>query len=482
MPKTPGKQTPSESTGRAGGAPPIRIDWARRAAFDLQVEVREDDAYANLVWPAILEHRSVQGRDAAFATELAYGTLRWRGRHDAVLAACVTRGLDNLDPALLDALRLGVHQLHNMRVGAHAAVSETVNLVRLVISPGAAGLANAVLRKVAVGGSAPEWLARLEESGQIPARAADPAGYWEVAASHPRWIVAALHASLASDSASDSDWTATEQLLAADNTPGGVTLAARTIPRDDLLARLLAEGFAAEPGRWSARAVRLAAGAPAQISEVATGAAGVQDEGSQVVALALAGAPLSGPDKRWLDLCAGPGGKAALLAGEAAARGGALTAVELHEHRAELVRKALRPIPGRHQVLCADALTAALGESYDRVLVDAPCTGLGALRRRPEARWRRSPADLAELVTLQKALLSRALQVVRPGGLVLYATCSPHLAETDEVVAHAVATGAEVVPPPDVTPAALVAGPFVRTWPHRHGTDGMFAALLRRSH
>lgn len=489
MNRKPGSAAPPNRKGRSRGGAANGVDWARRAAFDLQAEVREDGAYANLVWPAILDHRGVGGRDAAFATELAYGTLRWRGRHDAVLAACATRSLAELDPALLDALRIGVHQLHNMRVGAHAAVSETVELVRNIGHPRAAGLANAVLRKVAAGGSSAEWLARLAQEGRIPARTDDPEGYWEVAGSHPRWIVAALHRALAGSGTPGGDnalggraqaWAETERLLAADNTPGGVTLVARTIARDELLERLRASGWAAQPGRWSDRALRLATGAPAHIPEVATGAAGVQDEGSQVVALALAGAPLTGSDTRWLDLCAGPGGKAALLAGEVAGRGGSLTAVELHEHRAELVRNALRPISGRHQVVCADALNAPLGDGFDRVLVDAPCTGLGALRRRPEARWRRSEADLAQLVPLQRALLARALQVVRPGGLVLYATCSPHLGETDEVVATALAEGAELVPPPAIVPAELVGEGVVRTWPHRHDTDGMFAALLRR--
>ncbi|MGV1005501.1 MAG: RsmB/NOP family class I SAM-dependent RNA methyltransferase [Candidatus Nanopelagicales bacterium] len=467
---------PPRSQGRRPPRPrpprPI-IDLARRAALDLQIEVREDDAYANLVWPAILEHRGVSGRDAAFATELAYGTLRWRARHDAILAACVDRGLDNVEPALLDALRIGVHQLHNMRVGAHAAVSETVNLVRAVVHEGAAGLTNAVLRKVAAGGTAAQWLDRLAADGAIPSRERDALGYLAIATSHPLWIVSGLHQALG------QAHEQTEQLLLADNEPAGVTLVARAISQADLLERLGELGVAAEPGRWSPRAVRVSSVLPGAIPEVATGSAGVQDEASQVVALALAGAELRDDAGKWLDLCAGPGGKAALLAGAAFERGGQLTAVELHEHRAELVRNTLRPLPGRHLVIRADALTADLGADYDRVLVDAPCTGLGALRRRPEARWRRSPADLPGLGDLQKALLDRALELVRPGGLVMYATCSPHLAETTEIVSLVV-DRAETVSLEGVIPAAMQAGPHLRSWPHEHGTDGMFAALLRR--
>jgi 16S rRNA (cytosine967-C5)-methyltransferase len=187
----------------------------------------------------------------------------------------------------------------------------------------------------------------------------------------------------------------------------------------------------------------------------------------------------------WLDMCAGPGGKAALLAGEVARRGGHLTAVELHPHRAELVRRALRPMPGRHEVLVADATRDDVGSGYDRVLVDAPCTGLGALRRRPESRWRRSADDLSALTALQARLLACALQVVRPGGLVLYATCSPHLAETEAVVDRVGRWGGQVVPLGEVAgpelPEGGLAGPFLRLWPHQHDTDGMFAALVRRT-
>jgi 16S rRNA (cytosine967-C5)-methyltransferase len=456
------------------------------------VEVREDNAYANLVWPAILDHRGISDRDAAFATELGYGTLRWLARHDAILSACVDRGLSELDPALLDALRLGVHQLHNMRVPTHAAVSETVTLVHEVVNPGAARMANAVLRRVASGGSATDWLASLATSGAIPAGPTAP-GYLAVAWSHPQWVVEALAQALSGaaepvvqpgvpngSAVLESELT---QLMRADNEPARITLCARSMDRDELVASLLGSGIVAEPGALSRLSVRVGAANPAHIPEVATGRAGVQDEGSQLVALALGEAPLSGTDIRWLDMCAGPGGKAAVLAGLAAQRGGRLTAIELHEHRAQLVRNALRPVRGTHDVLCADALTASLGDSFDRVLVDAPCTGLGALRRRPESRWRRSAGDLQELIPLQRALLQRALEVVRPGGLVLYATCSPHLAETVGVVDWVMGQQqqqVELLPVP--SPAVVRDGQFLRTWPHRHDTDGMFAALLRRNY
>ena len=483
------RSAPLRRPDDARSAAPRRPDAARSAAFDLLRAVDEQDAYANLVWPGILASHRLTGRDAAFATELAYGTLRWRGRHDAVLAACLDRSLDAVQPTLRDVLRLGVHQLHQMRVGTHAAVDESVELASARVNRGAAGLVNAVLRRVARGGGPDEWLAQLVHDGTVPAFADDPAGHLAVATSHPEWIVRAVHEALAA-SQPERSWADTRTALLADNSPASVTLAARGLSSAELLDRVRAQGAIAQPGRWSRTAVRVSAVNPAALPEVATGVAGVQDEGSQVVALALADAHLDGPDQRWLDLCAGPGGKAALLAAEVARRGGELTAVELHPHRAELVRASLRPVQGRHRVLVGDALHlelghVELGQGYDRVLLDAPCTGLGALRRRPESRWRRSPADLAELTALQRRLLGRALEVVRPGGWVLYVTCSPHLAETEAVLADVGRFAGQVVPIGDVAgvqlPPDSVAGGLLRLWPHLHDTDGMFAAFVQRT-
>jgi 16S rRNA (cytosine967-C5)-methyltransferase len=214
------------------------------------------------------------------------------------------------------------------------------------------------------------------------------------------------------------------------------------------------------------------------------GLATVQDEGSQLVTLALAAAPLAGgPDRgRWLDLCAGPGGKAVLLGALVGLLGGTLDAVERAEHRARLVERACDGLPVRVHV--ADGRDSGLPTGgFDRVLVDVPCSGLGALRRRPEARWRRDPRDLPELTRLQRELLAAGLGLVRPGGVVGYVTCSPHRAETVDVVAATAATAGAT--PLDARPLfpgvpLLGDGPHVQLWPHRHGTDAMFCALLRR--
>ena len=237
--------------------------------------------------------------------------------------------------------------------------------------------------------------------GALPSLQADPVAHLAVSTSHPAWIVGGVHDALAASKPART-WDDTRAELLADNTAGAVTLVARTLDRSELARRMAEQGVSAHDGALSRLAVRVDAVNPATIPEVATGAAGVQDEGSQVVALALADAALDGPDGRWLDMCAGPGGKAALLAGQVVQRGGSLTAVELHAHRAELVRASLRPIQGRHEVLVADATVDDIGTGYDRVLLDAPCTGPGRpapparvavapLRRRPH-RAHRAPA------------------------------------------------------------------------------------------
>lgn len=208
--------------------------------------VDRDDAYANLAWPRILADYRLSGRDAGFATTLAYGTLRWRGLHDAVLARCVDRPLADLQPDLLDALRLGVHQLLLMRVGAHAAVDRTVDLVAAQVNPGAARLANAVLRRAAAHETVQEWLAVLAESGHLPALDDDPVAHLAITTSHPQWIVRATHEALAA-SLPGRTWADTRAALLADNEPAHVTLAARTLPRDELLAQVREQKMDAQP-------------------------------------------------------------------------------------------------------------------------------------------------------------------------------------------------------------------------------------------
>nr|WP_262842866.1 transcription antitermination factor NusB [Sphaerisporangium corydalis] len=453
--------------GRAGGKRPKPVrDEARNVAYDLLRAVDERDAYANLLMPTLLRERGLSGRDAALATELAYGTLRGLGTYDEIIAACSDRPPEDIDPPLLDAIRIGVHQLLRTRVPPHAAVSATVDLVRLRIGTGASKFANAILRKVATRDLG-QWLPIV-----APDPKDDPVGHLAVAHSHPRWIVSALR------DAVGGRFEDAEALLAADNERPAVTLVAW--PGRSTVGELADSG--AVPARYSPYAAYLPDGDPSSVEAVGQGRAAVQDEASQLVALALTRVPVEGSDRLWLDMCAGPGGKAGLLDSLAVQDDRHLLAADQRFHRARLVWRATR----RAGVITADGTEPAWRPSvFDRVLVDAPCTGLGALRRRPEARWRRSPESVPELAALQRRLLGSALDATRPGGVVAYVTCSPHLAETQAVVGDVVKrrSDAEVLIAPDYLEEVdhLGDGPYAQFWPHLHNTDAMFLALLRKT-
>jgi 16S rRNA (cytosine967-C5)-methyltransferase len=442
-----------------------RADRARRAAFDALRSVNADGAYANLVLPALLRERGLAGRDAAFATELLAGTCRWQGTYDAIIAAAAGRSLSEFQPAVLDLLRLGTHQILSMRVPVHAAVAASVDLAAVTVGERVAGLVNAVLRRVAER-SLDDWLEQLshglDERDRLALRTA-----------HPRWIVDA-YAELLQP-------TELEQALSANNLSPNVCLAVRPGIAD--VSDLVQAG--AQPSPYSPFGASWR-GDPADLPFVRDGRAGVQDEGSQLVTWALTRAAAA--SGWWLDLCAGPGGKSALLAGLARPDGSRLLASDLAPHRANLVSGTVRAYAAHGSapsIVVADgARPAWRAGSFTRVLVDAPCSGLGALRRRAESRWRRKPADLEQLHSLQLALLASAIDSAARGGVIGYVTCSPHRRETSDVLSETLAIRAdiEVIPAaellPEVPDATL--GPYLQLWPHRHGTDAMFAAYLRK--
>jgi len=432
-----------------------RKDAARTVAFRVLRAVTSGGAYANL--ELARQRGGLSAADAAFATELVAGTCRAMGSYDRVIERAGGRPLRSLQPAVIDVLRLGCHQLLAMRVPTHAAISATVDLAALEVGERVSGVVNAVLRKVA----RHDWEAWLD----LLTEGLDDVERLALGTHHPRWIVEAWAQVLPADEL--------EAALVADN----VAPMPHLVVRPGLAARSELGG---EPARWSPYGA-YAAGDPGQVAAVAEGRAGVQDEGSQLVALALS--RVEGPSGWWLDLCAGPGGKSALLAGLAREQGSRLVAAELQEHRARLVAGNLRAYPEPKPVcLVTDGLRPAWAEaSFTKVLADVPCTGLGALRRRPESRWRRSPADLPGLVALQRGLLASAIRATAPGGVIAYVTCSPHPDETASVVAGS--TGVEVLRAADYLPEVpdCASGDFVQLWPHRHGTDAMFLALLRRT-
>ncbi|MGP9536938.1 RsmB/NOP family class I SAM-dependent RNA methyltransferase [Brachybacterium sp. AOP43-C2-M15] len=460
---------------------------SRRVAFEGLRLVREEDSYANLVLPRLLRSHRVSGRDAAFTTELFYGSLRAQGRLDAILAACVDRPLEEVEPALVDVLRLGAYQLLDMTVAPHAATSETVALARAEVGAGAASFVNAVLRRVGEK-DLEEWIDEV-----APDREKDPIGHLAVVHSHPRWVVRALSDALAGHGRSREE---IDELLAAQNAAPAVSLVMRPGLTD--LDELIDHG--GSQGRLSIFAGSWPSGDPGGMDLVKQGRVAVQDEGSQLAALALAlGADelVLADDAHWLDLCAGPGGKAALLGGLTVDHDADLLAVELQDHRTELVERAVATL---REAGCEIATRTADGTAigtempgrFSRVLVDVPCSGLGALRRRPEARWRRTPGDIGQLTGIQRGLLASALDAAAPGGVVAYVTCSPHLAETRLVVADVLKTREDVEQLDARGPVRagvlssrqqdleLGEGPAVQLWPHVHGTDAMYIHLLRR--
>lgn len=466
-----------------------RVSAARLVAYDVLRDLDERDAYANLALQARIRQARLDGRDAALATELTSGTLRGQGRYDRIIELAAGRDIAKIDARTLRVLRLGVHQLLAMRTPVHAAVNESVELQRKVGSAGATGFVNGVLRAISRA-SNEQWNDRITEA----AKTADDA--LAQLFSHPAWIVRALREVLKLEGRADE----LQALLAADNEPPSVNLA--VLPGAEIDFDALGDrALAADPEeRLSHEGVspiglELAGGDPARAIDslgAPDGFVRVQDQGSQLAALALTRARPVLQGERWLDLCAGPGGKTAVLAAEAALGGAYVRANEVSEHRAQLVRDSVQGFDANVvEVVSHDGRDDAAYDSraYDRILVDAPCTGLGALRRRPEARWRKQPGDVPALTALQSELLEAAAGHLAPGGLLAYVTCSPHRAETRVVldgwlkrhpelreldaktVANSIARS-----PLDLAGDELSA----QLWPHRHGTDAMFISLLER--
>lgn len=451
------------------------ITPARRVAFEVLMAVDEDDAYANLALPAKIKELGLSSNDAGLATELTYGTLRMQGFYDKVIANAAARDIDTIDLVVLNILRLGVHQLLNMRVATHAAVDESVNLAEHMASLGAVGFVNAVLRRTS--------RHDLQDWQEFVTRdISNDEERLAILYSHPVWIVRSLKQSLESEGRGEE----LEALLAADNVNPRVTLVELPgfVETNDEV-----EG---EPTQYSPVGMSLTTGGdPTRFIRVREGVVRVQDEGSQLAALTLSRGRDSHDHEQWLDMCAGPGGKAALLAAEAELNGATLLANEVIPARADLVRQALDVLPGV-EVMTGDGreIGETMPNTFDRILLDAPCTGLGALRRRPEARWRKSPKDVGDLTGLQAELLRSALLALKPGGTLAYVTCSPHLAETRGVVEGALRKFPKVS---ELDARQAISGvsladldlagetKSVQLWPHRHGTDAMFIALLTKS-
>lgn len=452
---------------------------ARLVAFEVLRAVDEDDAYANLVLPVEIARAGLNKLDAAYATNLCYGTLRMRGRWDAIISRCAKgRRIYDIDPPVLDLLRMGCEQLLAMETPPHAAIHETVVIARNFFGQGTGGFVNAVLRRIS------------EKAGQWPeivrSSTASHTEFLSLWHSHPRWIVEALEESLEASGRSRDD---VESVLAAHNAPAKVALVARAISPEALAKRVEAAKMEAFPGYLMPNAVLLGRGDPHRLHPVRDGLAGVQDEGSQLIAALFASAPIEGKDELWLDMCAGPGGKTATLAAIAQGRGARIHANEPQEHRLDLVAASVEPWEDTVALRLGDGRELGTQEpdAYDRVLVDAPCSGLGALRRRPEARWRKDPKDIPGLAKLQRQLLASAFKALRPGGALVYSTCSPVLAETRDVVRDFLAAHgrAKLLDAGKVANRVAIRDVsardgMVQLWADTDCTDGMFVALIAK--
>lgn len=437
-----------------------RPDAPRLLAYDIITEVNRRDGYSNLLLPQALTSSTMDERDRGFTTELVYGTLRMQGLYDYIFAQISDRKWSEVDADIVDLARMGAHQIFSMRTPIHAAVSATVDVARKQLGESKGSFINALMRKAGAK-ELSEWIAPLEDI-------ADPVARLAIQHSHPEWIVSAYLDLL-------KDLSLVEAELISNNTPAQPTLVAW--PGDSTQADLVAAGGTATV--YSQYGARLS-GAPGSLEIIRHRKAGVQDEGSQLVASIFANA--SAAAQSTLDLCAGPGGKAALLSHLIEQRGGDFVANEISEPRAKLVKNVI----GKFGVIVGDGRKIAEHErTFDAILADVPCTGIGALRRRPEVRWRRTIKDLSPLLTLQMELTDAAIAVLNPGGFFGYATCSPHFAETTGQVKQILKKHPELqlldisaFLPDNLLHASRDGA--LSLWGHRHQTDSMFLAIFQK--
>ena len=426
------------------------VSDARLLAFEVLIEVEESGAYSNLLLPKSLSKSNLTKVDRAFTAELVYGSLRLKAKHDLYISKASTRSLKEIDTKVLITLRLGVHQLKEMRVPSHAAINETVNLAKKVAGKSTGGFVNALLRKI-------DELSidNLDLPDEVQTRLA--AEY-----SHPEWIVSSYFDSL-------KNQNEVEDLLRANNLPTRPTLIAW--PGRSTQNELIEAGAKSIEGSAVAATYE---GDPGDIDAIRQRRAGVQDLGSQIVVEIFL--KTYQPGLRWLDLCAGPGGKAAYLSSYINLHEGEFIANEISSERAKLVAQVVE----KSMVINHDGrnLPSEIG-SFDRILIDAPCTGIGALRRRPEVRWRRSLQDLKNLSLLQSELLGSAALRLKSGGVLAYVTCSSHQAETKFQIRSFLKKNIEFSRVPIEDSRADLDGDL-QLWPHRDDCDAMFISMLQK--
>ena len=434
-------------------------DATRLLVFDLLSQVNREGAYANIRLPDLLSKSKLNAKDRALATEMAYGTLRMQGLLDHIAGKFTDRPFNELDPKIQDLLRMGIYQLTQMRIPDHAAVGETVEVARMVAGDSKSSYVNAILRKVSGD------KAQLAELDLLPIVEKLSIKY-----SHPIWIVNAFYDQLKS-------WESVEQLLDADNQATRPDLVAW--PTKSTEAEFLnagAQKIESIKNGFTIEAI------PSEFTPVIERRAGVQDRGSQIVVEDLLATWR--PGLKWLDMCAGPGGKAAYLyySLKSLEESVDFLANEPVPHRAELVKRVI----GNEIVVSFDGTKSeCFSGQFDRILIDAPCTGLGALRRRPEARWRKKPSDLKELVSIQHQLLESAYRLLLPLGIIAYVTCSPHISETKAQVANFLADHddmkiLDISSLVGANQSGINPDGTVQLWTHLNQSDSMFIAFLQK--
>lgn len=435
------------------------VGSAREVAVSVVHRVLAENAYANLLLPGEITKARLDPRDAALATEICYGTLRKLGFYEQIIESQLRKGNKELSAKVSAILLTGTHQILAMRVPDHAAVSEAVDIAKKM-QPAASGLVNAVLRKV---------LAKTEDEWTIQLGIAKEG----IISAHPAWIVEAFKGALKISGQSDSEEDL-QALLDADNLAPAVDIA--ILGGENKLESLR---YSPIGGRWP--------GGPIQNNaQILAGNWRVQDQGSQLVALALAKVDSVSSGEKWLDMCAAPGGKTAILASASEFDGVEITANEIHEARSALMKKSLQNFENLKFTTKDGTFFEDIPETFDRILLDAPCSGLGSLRRRPESRWRKKPSDLPNLRGTQEKLLNAALTALKPGGYLAYVTCSPHLAETKlqvERVSDRVKFLDSRTELNKIAREPLFAETGVGPawlWPHIHGTDAMFISLMQK--
>lgn len=436
---------------------------ARALALQILYEVQTKEAYANLALSAALKQQDLPRQEAALCTELVYGTLRRQGTIDCVLGHFCRQKLGKLPPRILLTMRLGAYQLLYMdKIPASAAVNEAVKLARRFGHSGTAGLTNAVLRNI------DREKAKIVAGDYFPDRETEPAAYLAAKYSHPQWLIAEWLARFGFDEAA--------ALAEFDNQPSDYTLRVNTLKmtRDRVLDYLQGEGVAASACPWPKEAILISSGAGNAALQrlIESGVLYPQQLSSMLAAHVLAPAP----GATVLDVCAAPGGKTTHMATLMQNRGQIL-AFDIHEHKLQLINNNAKRLGiGIIQAACADSrdLASVPDESADYILVDAPCSGLGVLRTRPDSRWHKTPQTSPELSALGYAILCEAVKKLKPGGELVFSTCTISERENEGNCARLLAEHPQMRPLPiSCLPEVFGGKAQVQILPTTHGWDNL---------